>query len=109
VTLSAGRHEIELVNDELGFRGYRTVDVKSGQGVTVQLEAPKTTVSLNALPWAEVLIDGESVGETPIGNLSLTVGPHNVLFRHPDLGERRQAIVVTLKSPLRISVDLRKK
>jgi hypothetical protein len=109
VTLSAGRHEIELVNDELGFREHRTLDVKSGQGVTVQLEAPKATVSLNALPWAEVLIDGESVGETPIGNLSLTVGPHNVLFRHPDLGERRQAVVVTLKSPLRISVDLRKK
>ena len=109
VTLSAGPHELTLVNEELGFRDVRSVDVKSGKGVAIQPEVPKAAVSLNALPWAEVVIDGESVGETPIGNLSLTIGPHTVLFRHPDLGERRWTIVASLKNPVRISVDLRKK
>jgi serine/threonine protein kinase len=109
VTLSPGPHELDLVNEELGFRDVRSVDVKSGKGVTIQPEVPKAAVSLNALPWAEVVIDGESVGETPIGNLSLTIGAHAVVFRHPELGERRWTVVVSLKNPVRISVDLRKK
>jgi PEGA domain len=64
---------------------------------------------LNAVPWAEVWVDGEKIGETPIGNLSLSLGPHEVVFRHPELGEQRHAALVTLKTPARLSVDLRKK
>ena len=30
---------------------------------------PKGTVHLNATPWAEVWVDGEKVGDTPMGNL----------------------------------------
>jgi len=61
------------------------------------------------LPWADVWIDGERVGETPIGNLSLPIGPHEIVFRHPDLGEQKYAATVSLKGPVRVSVDLRKK
>jgi hypothetical protein len=39
----------------------------------------------------------------------VAVGPHEVIFRHPDLGEQRHAITVTAASPARLSVDLRKK
>jgi hypothetical protein len=77
--------------------------------VTIEQEVPKVAVALNALPWAEVWIDGEKVGETPIGNLSLPLGTHDLVFRHPDLGERRQTLVVSLKNPARVSVDLRQK
>jgi hypothetical protein len=31
------------------------------------------------------------------------------VFRHPDLGEQRRTVTVTLTAPLRISADLRKK
>jgi hypothetical protein len=65
-------------------------------------------VNLNAAPWAEVWIDGKRVGETPIGNLSLPIGPHEVVFKNPDLGERRQAIQVTTGTPVRLSIDMRK-
>ena len=64
-------------------------------------------VNLNAAPWAEVWIDGRRVGETPIGNLSVSIGPHEVVFKHPQLGEKRQAISVTLGAPLRVSVDMK--
>jgi hypothetical protein len=36
-------------------------------------------------------------------------GPHEVLFRHPELGEKRVRTVVTLSEPAKVSVDLRQK
>jgi hypothetical protein len=47
------------------------------------------------------------VGETPLGNLSQTVGQHEILFRHPQLGERRVTTVVTLRETNRVSMDMR--
>ena len=45
----------------------------------------------------------------PGGNLQVPIGPHDVVFRHPDLGEQHHAVSVTLTAPARLSVDLRKK
>ena len=109
VMVSAGRHEIELVNDGLGFRAVRTVQVSPGKVSAVKVEFPKGAIALNATPWAEVWVDGEKIGETPIGNLQLTIGTHDILFRHPDLGEQRHKATVSLTSPARLSVDMRKK
>jgi hypothetical protein len=107
--VTAGRHDIEFVNDTLGYRSKRTVQVSPGKVSSVKLDFPKGTIALNAIPWAEVWIDGEKVGETPIGNLAVTIGPHEIVFRHPDLGEQRHAATVTLNATARLSVDLRKK
>jgi serine/threonine protein kinase len=107
--VGAGRHELELVNETLGYRATRTVQVVAGKVAQVRVEFPKGTIALNAVPWGEVWLDGEKVGETPIGNLSLTIGTHDVLFRHPDFGEQRHKVTVTLTTPARLSVDLRKK
>jgi hypothetical protein len=107
--VTAGRHDLELVNETLGYRQVRTVQVPPGRVAPIKVEWPKGTISINALPWAEVWIDGEKVGETPIGNLSLAIGPHEILFRHPELGEQHFATTVTLRTPARVSVDLRKK
>jgi hypothetical protein len=109
IMVSAGRHELQLVNEALGYRVSRVIQVSPGRVSSISVDVPKGTLALNALPWAEVWIDGEKIGETPIGNLPLTIGPHNVLFRHPDLGEQHHTVMVTLKDVARISVDLRKR
>jgi len=109
IMVSAGRHDIDLVNETLGYRVTRTVQVPPGKVASINLELPKGTLAVNAVPWAEVWIDGEKAGDTPIGNLSLTIGPHDVVFRHPELGELHQTAMVTLKGGGRLSVDLRKK
>ena len=109
IMVSAGHHEIEIVNEPLGYRITRTVQVPAGKVAPIKIEFPKGTIALNAIPWAEVWIDGEKVGETPIGNLAVAIGPHEVVFRNPELGEQRNAVTVTLTAPARLSVDLRKK
>ena len=57
---------------------------------------------------ADVWIAGRKIGETPIGNLPISIGTHEVVFRHPDLGERRQTVTVTLKEVARYSADFTK-
>jgi serine/threonine-protein kinase len=74
-------------------------------GFTIEL--PKGTVNFNATPWAEVFIDGKHVGETPIGNLEVSIGPHEVVFRHPQFGEKRHAVSVTAGVPVRLSVAMK--
>ena len=108
ILLPAGEHELELVNAELGYRLTRRVQILAGQTAAVGLKPPLGAISINALPWAEVWIDGQRTGETPIGNFSTPIGRHELLFRHPELGEQRRTVTVAMTSPLRISVDMRK-
>ena len=108
IMVSAGRHEITIVNDALGYRASRVLQVPPGKVAPFTVELPKGTIALNAVPWAEVWIDGVKVGDTPIGNLSLAIGVHDVVFRHPELGEQRHTTTVTLATAARLSVDLRK-
>ena len=64
---------------------------------------------MNARPWAEVSIDGVIVGQTPISNLPVAIGSHDVVFLHPQYGGRQQTITVTVPGPNRIAVDMTKK
>ena len=107
IMMAAGRHDIELVNETLGYRVTRAIQVPAGKTTPLSVALPQGVLNVNASPWAEVWIDGRRVGETPIGNLPLSIGPHEVVFRHPQLGEKRQAVSVTLKAPVRLSVDMK--
>jgi hypothetical protein len=109
ITLSAGRHELVIVNEALAYRAIRTVVVSPGKLSVIRVDWPKGSMALNAQPWAEVWVDGERIGETPIGNHSVAVGTHEVIFRHPELGEQVVRATVTATAPARVSVDMRKR
>lgn len=108
IMVPAGRHDLELINELVGYRGTRSIQVVPGKVTTLSVDLPKGTMAINALPWAEVWMDGAKIGETPIGNFTVPVGSHDVVFRHPDFGEQRETVMVTLKAPVRLSVDMRK-
>jgi hypothetical protein len=106
IMLPVGRHDLEIVNESLGYRASRSVQVTAGQVSPVTLEWPKGSLALNAIPWAEVWVDGQLIGDTPIGNVSLPIGEHEVIFRHPELGERRSSVIVTMGKVTKIGIDL---
>jgi len=108
IMLAAGRHDIMLTNRSLGYQEARKIEVTAGKTTTIRIDPPKVSVSVNARPWAEILVDGANVGQTPIANMLVTVGPHELVFRHPQFAERKQTIVVTAKGPNRIATDLTK-
>jgi PEGA domain len=103
---AAGRHEFEFVNSVIGYRVRRVVDIKAGQITSVSVAMPNGTLNINAVPWAAVWIDGNSLGDTPIGNLSVPAGEHEILFRHPQLGERREKAIVRADTATRVTVNL---
>jgi PEGA domain-containing protein len=107
ILLPAGEHVIELVSDAIGYRATRTVNVTAGQTAALAVDLPRAPLSINAIPWAEVFIDGTRIGETPLGNLAQTLGAHEIVFRHPQLGERRVNVMVTMKETARVSIDMR--
>jgi hypothetical protein len=103
VMLSPGRHELTLTNREHGYSAKQTVDIVAGEERVLNIE-PKGSISVNALPWAEVWIDGTRMGETPLANLEVPLGTREFVFKHPTYGERRLTTTVTSKSPP-LSVD----
>jgi PEGA domain-containing protein len=109
VMVAAGSHQLDIVNKALGFRVTRIVQVTPNKVVAIPIKLPTGSMAVNAVPWANVFLDGVDLGETPIGNLQTTIGSHELVFRHPDLGEQRRTVTVTLTAPLRVSVDLRRK
>jgi hypothetical protein len=109
IMLPEGRHDLDIVNGTLGVRARRSVQVTAGRVTSVSLEWPTGALAVNAVPWAEVFIQGRPFGETPIGNLRVPVGVHEVVFRHPSLGERRASVTVTVGETARLAVDLRAK
>jgi hypothetical protein len=108
VMLPVGSHRIEFANAGLEVSVDRTVQIAAGKTVNLAIALPSGRLSVNAVPWADVSLDGVAVGTTPLGELTVPIGPHELTFRHPQLGERRQSVTVKAQTPTRIGIDLRK-
>jgi hypothetical protein len=106
VRLEEGPHEIELVNKTLGYRERQTVRILAGSTVSVAMTLPQGVMQIDAVPWADVWVDGKWVGRTPIEELAVTIGAHEVVFRHPDLGAKTVSTVVKAGETSRVSVQL---
>ena len=108
VMMASGSHVLDFVNTELGYRTRLTIDVVAGKTMRVPVEVPQGALSVNAMPWAELWVDGSRVGETPLGNVPVRIGQHDVVLKHPQLGERRLQVLVRADTPARVSVDMSK-
>ena len=108
IALDAGDHDLEIVNDAVGLRVRQRVSVKPGALTTVPLAVPNGRVNINAAPWASVSIDGNAAGETPLANVSLPVGSHEFLFRHPQFGEQRLVAIVKADGVTRVSASFQR-
>jgi hypothetical protein len=105
LAVPSGRHDIVLSNRTLGYVEPRTIEIAAGKPTAIRIDPPEVAVSINVRPWADVFIDGRSVGQTPIGNLLVPIGSHELMFRHPDLGEQKQTVVVSVSGPNRFAAD----
>jgi hypothetical protein len=100
--LKAGPHDIELVNLAAGYRVRQAVQIEAGQTLTIHVAPPHGWLTAYATPDADVLIDGERVGRTPLGPLPLALGEHHVTFYHPSGAGDRQRVNVTSGTTVRV-------
>ena len=93
-----------MTNETLGYHRQETVTIKPGQSLSVPLIPPDGLMSINALPWANCQIGNKSLGETPLAHLKVPIGEHEVICRHPQLGELRRTVVVRAGEVARLSL-----
>ena len=105
--LRPGKHVLTLSNRDLDYTTVQTVDVEPGEVKTLTID-PRGAANLNATPWAEVWMDGKKIGDTPLANLALPLGTHELIFKHPKWGERRVTTTIRANAPIAVSVDMTK-
>ena len=108
IVTTAGTHQLDLVNSALGYRVRQTVTIRAGVLSPLTITPPMGRISINAEPWAQVLIDDRPIGDTPLANVSVSLGEHEVIFRHPQLGERRETVIVRADAPTRVSTTFQR-
>jgi hypothetical protein len=105
--LSPGRHQLTLTNTELGYSAVQTVDIEPGEEHPVSVQ-PTGELSANAVPWAEVWMNGKKIGETPVAAMVVPLGTHEIVFRNPQFPERHVTVTVNASTPVTASVDFSK-
>ena len=83
-----------------------TVPPPSAPAAPRAATAGQGTVRIRVLPWADVEVDGELKGTTPLRPLALGAGTHILRFRHPDFRPLIKRITVRADETLTIEVDL---
>ena len=109
IMVRPGRHELDFVNTRLGFRERRGIDVNPGMTTAVNIATVVGIVRITAPAGADVLIDGVLFGDTPLRELRLPIGTHEIVLRHPQLGEQRVSVTVGASAPTEVIVDFRKR
>jgi hypothetical protein len=54
----------------------------------------KGTLNINSIPVSNVILDGKPLGQTPKVGLSVSAGPHTVIFVHPEMGRKAKSVTV---------------
>ena len=99
IMVSAGRHELDIVNEALDYRSDAIGHGFAGTSLAVRLEWPKDRWRSTRSRGPTSGSTASSIGETPIGNVSVPIGPHEIVFRHPELGEQVVRATVTVARP----------
>jgi len=107
--VSTGLRRLTFSNTMLNYEETREVEVAAGMLATVTLRPPTGVLNLDADTQAQVLLDGRPLGLTPLANVTVSLGTHEVVFRDSVGGEVRYVIVVALGPAYRLRATLQNK
>lgn len=104
VMIEPGSHEVRFENRRLRFAATRRLDVRPFEMTSVTIELPLSPLQVTSSEPADVSIDGEMVGETPLTNRTLPVGLHEFVVTSR-LNETRRITVTVTTEPTRLDID----
>jgi serine/threonine-protein kinase len=107
LTLSAGQHTVRLIHPDFGTVD-RMVRIEEGQTqqLAVDLKDETGLVQVLVTPWAEVMVDGRSLGTTPLKPIALKPGEHSLRFTHPGFPPVERRVQVRRAETVKIEVDM---
>jgi hypothetical protein len=100
-----GNHRFELSSRRYGYRGDVTVSLQPGQMTTHTVTLPSGVLRVRGAAGTEVWVEGEHIGALPLADVTVPIGTREVVFRHPQQGERRQMIEVGAGAPAEITAS----
>jgi hypothetical protein len=93
--VSPGSHTIEVIRPGVLGVQRETVQIEPGQTLRRSYTADEYGwLQVVVIPWAEVFVEGTSIGQTPMPRMKAAVGQHTLVLRHPEAEERREDVVV---------------
>jgi len=110
--MSAGKHTVVVSSSNLAFPRTIAIDLKPKEAALRAVHGGKGQLRVAVTPWAEVMVDGRTLGVTPLQPSDLAEGPHTVVLKNGDLGvttKRRIVVVPNKESVLRVDLFSEKK
>jgi hypothetical protein len=104
ILLTPGVHMLQFENAAFGYRQTLEAHVKPGAITSMEIAPPPSSISITSTVPAEVLIDGERVGETPITSRPIAIGTRDIVVRNGPGLERKMTVTVTTR-PVEVDVD----
>jgi hypothetical protein len=106
VMLPPGVHELHVANQALAYESTYRIEVRPGEGTTLRVTPPPSTLTVTASEAGEVWLDGTRLGDTPLNGASVALGTHELVVRRAAGGERRYTVTITAV-PFTLNVDFR--
>ena len=100
-----GQHRLELVSRRFNYRGELTLSLAAGQMMSHTVALPSGLLRVRGVAGTEVWVEGEHVGALPLTEVTVPIGTREVVFRHPQYGERRQTVEVGAGAPADVTVS----
>ena len=101
IPLKAGKHEVQLVNEEFDIQDHFKVTIKKGKTKKVVKTYDKKEkygkLSVTSTPHAKVYIDGNKIGSTPISKYNLEPGSYKITLVNDQMGINYTTSVTILK------------
>jgi serine/threonine-protein kinase len=90
VPLPSGKQTVRLVDSGAGIEKTLPVVIRAGATTTTMVTFAKGKLDLRVSPWAQVKLDGRSLGNTPIPVQELYEGSHLLELTNPELGKTKK-------------------
>lgn len=88
IMASPGTYQVELANDKYNYRASEQLEVKPGEVTAHTVMLPAGTLRINAPDGADIRVDGNIIGRTPLADVSIAIGTHEISATHPELGSK---------------------
>jgi PEGA domain len=104
IMLAPGTYDVEMSSERFNYRRTEKLVVRPGAVTAFTLPLPKATVHLTAPAGAQIRVDNEIVGRTPMARLLVPIGSREIVVVHPEGGARRASVDVRFGEPTEVTL-----
>jgi hypothetical protein len=92
--VAPGAYAVELANEHFNFHQTVNLKVEPGQVASYSVTLPTSPVHIDAPDGTTISIDGTPAGQTPLADVNLPIGAHEIVAHYANAVEKRQSVDV---------------